>query len=129
MPQVEERTVLPQKFGGGPKGLGDPDDLSLRKVELDVMIPKKMRELAREQKCFKEVEDFTNCCQANNLLMVVKCRKENSELKNCLTKWYNDEGFKEHCKNLYLQERSQYRRTGIPTKTRLGGTTRIPSTM
>lgn len=92
---------------------------------MDVLVAKKMRDIAREEKCFKEVGSFTECCKANNILMVVKCRKENSELKECLTKWYNDEGFKEHCKNLYLEERTAYRRTGIPTKQRLESAKRL----
>lgn len=129
MPQQETqtptKTVLSPKLGGGPHGIGDPDDKSLRKVEVDVLVAKKMRDIAREEKCFKEVGSFTECCKENNILMVVKCRKENSELKECLTKWYNDAGFKEHCKNLYLEERTEYRRTGIPTKQRLESAKRL----
>lgn len=90
---------------------------------MDVLIPKKMRDIARVEKCFKEVEQFTECCKANNLLMVVKCRNQNSALKECLTKWYNDEEFKERCKKLYLEERSNYRSTGIaknPRQNRIG---------
>jgi len=116
---MSENTVLPRKLGGGPHGLGDPNDRSLRRVEMDVMIPKKMRDIARAEKCFKEVEEFTECCKDHNILMVVKCRPENSKLKECLTRWYNDEEFKDFCKNEYLDERSEYRRTGIPLKKRL----------
>ena len=65
------------------------------------MIPKKMRDKARDEKCVKEVEEFTECCKNSNILMVVKCRDQNKNLKACLTKWYNDEGFKEICKNEY----------------------------
>lgn len=93
------------------------------------MIPKKMRDIARTEKCFEEVADFTECCKNNNILMVVKCRQENSKLKECLTKWYTDETFKEHCKNLYLEERTQFRSTGIPLKKRLEQNTRVGSNM
>ncbi|XP_066253147.1 COX assembly mitochondrial protein homolog [Euwallacea similis] len=130
MPERENRSVLSPKLGGGPHGIGDPNDKSLRKVEMDVLIPKKMRDLARDEKCVQEVKDFTECCRNSNILMVVKCRKENTKLKDCLTKWYNHEPFKEQCKNLYLEERSEYRRTGIPTKDRLNsGTKRTGSNM
>ncbi|KAF7273281.1 COX assembly mitochondrial protein homolog isoform X2 [Rhynchophorus ferrugineus] len=111
MSENTKSTVLSSKLGGGPHGVGDPNDKSLRRVELD------------------EVADFTQCCKNNNLLMVVKCRAENSKLKDCLTKWYNDEAFKEHCKNLYLEERTQFRSTGIPLKKRLEQNTRIGSNM
>lgn len=132
MSEKSTASVLSPKLGGGPHGIGDPDDKSLRKVEVDVMVAKKIRDIARAEKCVQEVEAFTECCKANNLLMVIKCRQENSRLKECLTKWYNDEGFKEYCKNLYIEERSEYRRTGIPTKQRLqqeSKSTRVGSNM
>jgi len=123
------RTVLSPKLGGGPHGIGDPNDTSLRKVEKDVLIPMKMRDLARDEKCSIEVKAFTECCQASSVLMVFNCRAQNSKLKECLTKWYNDEEFREHCKKLYLDERSEYRRTGIPTSQRVKGSTRVGSNM
>lgn len=95
---------------------GDPDDVSLRKVETEVMIPKKMREIAKAEKCTDEVDKFSKCCKDNGFLMVAWCRNENSALKSCLTKWYQDESFKQRCTKIYLQERSEYRRTGIPLK-------------
>jgi COX assembly protein 1 len=35
---------------------GDPEDRSLRNVEADVLIPKKMRDKARGEKCTEEVK-------------------------------------------------------------------------
>ncbi|XP_015599334.1 COX assembly mitochondrial protein homolog [Cephus cinctus] len=110
--------VLSPKFGGGPHGIGDPNDKFLRKVEMEVLIPKKMRDRAREEKCVEEVKNFTECCKESSVFMVFKCRKENTALKGCLERWYTDENFKEECKEQYLQERSEYRRTGIPQKKR-----------
>lgn len=89
------------------------------------MIPKKMRDKAKEEKCVEEVKNFTECCRNHSVLMVVKCRKENTALKNCLTKWYEDEDFRSLCKKEYLEERSQFRKTGI----RLKDTQRYPSNM
>uniref|UniRef100_A0A1B0G9B8 COX assembly mitochondrial protein n=1 Tax=Glossina morsitans morsitans TaxID=37546 RepID=A0A1B0G9B8_GLOMM len=102
-----------------PHGKGDPEDLSLRKVEMEVMIPKVMRDRAKEFHCNKEVKAFESCCKENGISMVITCRKENSALKDCLTSWYQNENFKEECKQIYLQERSEYRRTGIPKKHRV----------
>lgn len=101
----ESFAVLPQKFGGGPHGLGiyssvlknsglssillfsgEPDDRTLRKVEREVLIPKIMREKAKVEKCFDEVHAFESCCKDYSLLMVVTCRKQNDVLKNCLAK-------------------------------------------
>lgn len=110
--------MSPQNNSTGPHGLGDPDDLSLRKVEMEVMIPKKMREVTRVEKCFKEVKEFSECGKNAGLLIVINCRQENTKLKECLTKWYQNDEFKERCKQEYLKERSEYRRTGITTKER-----------
>lgn len=95
---------------------GDPNNKSLRRVEIEVLIPKILRDRARTEKCIPQVDDFEKCCKASGLSMVVKCRKENAELKNCLTKWYQDEKFKAECTQIYLDQRSEYRRTGINAK-------------
>ncbi|XP_032315293.1 COX assembly mitochondrial protein homolog isoform X2 [Camelus dromedarius] len=96
----------------------DPAEQHLRHVEKDVLIPKIMREKARER-CSEQVQDFTKCCKDSGVLMVVKCQKENSALKECLTAYYNDPVFYEECKMEYLKEREEFRRTGIPSKRRL----------
>lgn len=85
-----------------------------------------MRDKARGEKCIKEVDAFNKCCIDKGLLMVIKCREENSALKECLTKWYNDEVFKQACTEEYLEERTEYRRTGIGKKQREA---RLPNTV
>lgn len=62
---------------------------------------------------------FEACCKDSGLLMVVKCRKENNILFDCLDKWFKDEKFNKQCAEEYLRERSEYRRTGIPLKDRI----------
>lgn len=100
-------------------------DTFLRHVEKDVLIPKIMREKSKVL-CSEQVEAFTKCCQASSLLMVVKCRAENAALKECLTKHYQDPAFFEECKQEYLEERAEFRRTGIPKKNR---SQRLPTSM
>jgi COX assembly mitochondrial protein 1 len=95
---------------------GDPDDRRLRKVEIEIMIPKKMRERARKEKCAPEEKEFSDCCLKAGLAMVVKCRSENTRMKACLERWYKDEEFKKQCTEEYLQERAEYRRTGLSQK-------------
>lgn len=101
---------------GGPHDLGDPDDQRIRNVEREVLIPMKMREKAKAEKCFDLVSSFQDCCSQNSLLMVVYCRKENTAMKDCMQKWYTNEEFRKECEEEYLRERSEYRRTGIKTK-------------
>lgn len=103
---------------GGPHNLGDPDDRTLRKVELEVMIPKILRERTKTLKCPPEVKEFESCCKERGLMMWWYCRKENDALRKCQLKWYSDEEFKNECKEIYLKERSEYRRTGITKKQR-----------
>ncbi|XP_065354085.1 COX assembly mitochondrial protein homolog [Cloeon dipterum] len=104
--------------GKGPHGLGDPEDKSLRKVEEQVLIPKIMRERAKVEKCTDEVKAFNDCCSQSSLAMVFSCRKENSALKSCLERWYKDETFKTECTNKFLDDRSEFRRTGLERKYR-----------
>lgn len=78
-----------------------------------------MRDRAKELYCTNEVKAFESCCKDQGILMVATCREQTSALRKCLTIWYNKEEFKEECKQIYLQERSEYRRTGIPKKHRV----------
>lgn len=100
---------------------GDPDDKSLRNVEKEVLIPKMMRELAKVEKCQAEVNEFKDCCKDSGIWMVLNCRNQNTTMQDCLTKWYRDEGFIKECTELYLAERTEYRRTGISKKQREAG--------
>lgn len=103
---------------GGPHGLGDPNDRRLRKVEREVLVPKIMRERAKTEKCIPEVQGFETCCKDAGLLMSMRCQKQNEALKACSLRWYQDEQFKSECTEMYLAERSEYRRTGLPKKFR-----------
>lgn len=94
-------------------------------MEREVLIPKKMRERAKAEKCLEEVTAFGDCCLQSRFLMVVKCRKENSIMKTCLQRWYEDEQFRKECENEYLQERSEYRRTGVKKSNRNSETPKI----
>lgn len=77
-----------------------------------------MRERARKEKCTEVVADFEKCCKASGLSMVYKCRAENTALKECLTKWYQDEDYVQECTEIYLNERADFRRTGKSKKQR-----------
>lgn len=92
---------------------GDPNDNTLRKVESEILIPKIMRDRAKSEKCIPEVGEFEKCCKDSGLKMVYSCRPQNDGLKACLTEWYKNEEFKAECRDIYLKQRSEYRRTGI----------------
>lgn len=106
-------SVLPDRLSGGPHGLGDPNDRRLRRVEKEILVPQKMRDKARAEKCADLVEIFGECSKREGLMMPFKCRRENDALKACLKKWYEDPGFQHLCREEYLQERSHFRETGV----------------
>ncbi|XP_077430940.1 COX assembly mitochondrial protein homolog [Vanacampus margaritifer] len=93
------------------------EEVKLRHVEKDVLIPQKMREKAKER-CADRVEAFTQCCKDSGFFMVFKCQEVNTALKDCLTKHYMDPDFYEMCKQEYIHEKLEFQRTGIPTKNR-----------
>lgn len=95
---------------------GDPDDKTLRTNEIKVLIPQIVRERARKEKCTAEVAEFEKCCKATGLMMAFKCRPQTAILKECMGRWYYDDAFFEECKQVYLDQRSEYRRTGISKK-------------
>ncbi|XP_075868572.1 COX assembly mitochondrial protein homolog [Nelusetta ayraudi] len=94
-----------------------PEEMHLRHVEVDVLIPKLMREKAKER-CVEKVEAFNSCCKESGFFMVLKCREQNAALKECLTVHYRDPVFFEQCKQEYIKEKLEFERTGIPTKNR-----------
>ncbi|XP_050389882.1 COX assembly mitochondrial protein homolog [Patella vulgata] len=112
------RSVLPPQLSGGPHGLGDPDDKSLRKVEETIMIPAKMKEKAKKEKCQEEIIAFGKCSKEQGFMMPFKCRGQAKILEKCLTAWYENEEFQKQCKEEYLEERTFYRATGIKKKLR-----------
>ncbi|XP_028836552.1 COX assembly mitochondrial protein homolog [Denticeps clupeoides] len=102
-----------------------PGEPQLRHVETDVLIPKMMREKAKER-CAEKVLAFNHCCKETGFLMVFKCREENSALKECLTRHYKDPAFFEECKQDYIKEKLEYQTTGIPAKKR---SQKLPTSM
>ncbi|KAF7997242.1 hypothetical protein HCN44_005519 [Aphidius gifuensis] len=109
-------SVLPQNIGGGPHGLGDPEDQTLRKLERDVLIPKKIRERTSREKCVEQAKAFSECGKAAGFLVVHKCKLENKALWDCAAYWWKDKEFVDECTKEYLAERSEYRRTGVGVK-------------
>lgn len=75
-----------------------------------------MRERARRVKCIPEVHEFEKCAKESGLLLPFLCRQPTDKMKECLAHWFLDDGFKNECTQMYLEERSEYRRTGISKK-------------
>lgn len=85
-------------------------------MEKEILIPKIMRDRAKEIKCIEEVKEFETCCKANGVAMVFNCRMQNDVLKTCLARWYTNDHFVKECTEIYLNQRSEYRTTGLTKK-------------
>lgn len=48
--------------------------------------------------------------------MPFKCREENNKMQECLKYWFRNKEFRDLCTEEYLNDRSEFRRTGIPPK-------------
>ena len=90
----------------------------LRKVEKEVLVPKVMRRIAQTDLCFDEMKTFNTCCEKEKLMMAFRCKPENKAMQNCLIGWFQNEDFRQKCTEIYLEERSEYRRTGLSQKVR-----------
>lgn len=95
---------------------GDPDDKRLRTSEIKVLIPQLIRKRTREVKCIPEVVEFEKCCKETGVLSPFKCRPQTNKLKECMAFWYYNKEFVKECTQIYLNERSEFRRTGITKK-------------
>ncbi|XP_017490860.1 PREDICTED: COX assembly mitochondrial protein homolog, partial [Rhagoletis zephyria] len=104
---------LSPKMTSGPAGLGDPDDRTLRKVETEVLVPKLVRERAKKLKCADLKQDFDQCCLDHAMMMVVNCRDQNRRYQECMASWFHNKDFVAECTEIYLQQRAEFRRTGV----------------
>merc|ERR1712055_804722 len=114
--EADEKTVLPSHLSGGPHGLGDPADRTLRVVEKNVLIPKHVREVARSKQCGVLAKEMADCARESGVLLAFSCRSERDNLYKCMEQYYNDPEFVAQMTEEYLQERSEYRRTGMGAK-------------
>jgi len=110
--------VLPNHMGGGPHGLGDPDDRTLRKVESDVLIPKQMKKEAH-MICSDYVKAFSECGKKEGYWSVINCRKEVNEMNKCVGDEFSKPELRRRCTEAYLERRSEFRRTGLTMKEKM----------
>lgn len=110
--------VLPHGMTGGPHGLGDPNDKTLRIVEREQIIPKRMRKLVKEL-CADKEKEFYECCKRNQWTFWRYCKKERKEAADCEISYFQDPEFVQKCTEDYIVDRSEYRRTGLSHKKRV----------
>jgi COX assembly protein 1 len=77
-----------------------------------------MRDRARKEKCIPEAAEFQNCCKDAGIMMTFRCKEQTKGLFKCLEEWYQNEAFRKECTELYLQDRTEFRKTGVKQKMR-----------
>uniref|UniRef100_A0A0N5APJ0 Transposase n=1 Tax=Syphacia muris TaxID=451379 RepID=A0A0N5APJ0_9BILA len=100
------KSVLSDKYSNGPHGLGDPEDNSLRRVEVDTLIAEMMNDQIENVECRKPLQGEVLFVSYNlfiNTLSLVRV---------------HDIQFREAITEKYLKLRSEYRRTGKTEKER-----------
>lgn len=103
----------------GPHGVGDPDDMTLRKMEKNLLIPQIRRKIVNKEKCPKEIEEYQDCvCKTDLIFAAFRCKDLKLKMANCLEFWNEDEDLYRRAKNVYLEERREYRKTGITKETK-----------
>jgi len=112
-----EKTVLHHSMGGGPQGLGDPEDRHLRKIEKQVLVPQRVRAEAKVI-CKELMVEFEKCGKEKGLMMWYHCRPQANIMHACQDKVFHDTAVIEQCTTEYLDDRSYYRLTGIGVKKR-----------
>ena len=71
---------------------------ALNKKGTDARKEQLLREINNEralQLCRPKVKAFADCAKANNLFVVVACRKQNKAMNDCLRQYTNDEAFEQ----------------------------------
>ncbi|KRY13882.1 COX assembly mitochondrial -like protein [Trichinella patagoniensis] len=90
----------------------DPNDLTLRHVERDTVIPKRVQERVKKEKCKEFYDSLSKCFSQNGFTRIWRCYDERDQLNECLLTWYYNPEFIQECTQQYLNDRSEYRRTG-----------------
>ncbi|KRX16340.1 COX assembly mitochondrial -like protein [Trichinella nelsoni] len=90
----------------------DPNDLTLRHVERDTVIPKRVQERVKKEKCKEFYDSLSKCFSQNGFTRIWRCYDERDKLNECLLTWYYNPEFVQECTQQYLNDRSEYRRTG-----------------
>eukprot|EP00041_Stephanoeca_diplocostata_P014504 m.266378 g.266378 ORF g.266378 m.266378 type:complete len:189 (-) comp19720_c1_seq16:4088-4654(-) len=83
-------------------------DDDLRKVEVDVLIPKMMKQSAMKA-CSDVVQEFTECCRGRTVSILFHCRDVNNRMDACLRANMTDADFLRE-KTAYLQKRDEFNR-------------------
>lgn len=116
---------------------GDPEDRTLRKSEKNLLIPQIRRKIVREEYCPNEIKSdiiilknfaqildscsqllffiaYEECVIQTGLLRApLGCKELKIKMAHCLEFWNENDDVQRRAREEYLQERSEFRRTGV----------------
>ena len=99
-------------------------DPSLRRVEKDVVIPKMMKKLAKQEECVSEIEHFNQCCKKykpktlDSFLTFRRCKEESQVMMECLNNKFVDFDYYLKCKKIYMKDKKLFVLTKVGKKER-----------
>eukprot|EP00048_Salpingoeca_helianthica_P023218 m.23064 g.23064 ORF g.23064 m.23064 type:complete len:104 (+) comp8417_c0_seq2:1252-1563(+) len=79
------------------------DGVPFRKVEHDVIVPKMVKQAAREA-CKDMIAEFEDCCRGRFLSLVVMCRAQNNAMQECFKQHSTDKDF-EVQKKIFIEKK------------------------
>ena len=87
-----------QKAKADGRGTRMKNPFILNKKGTDARREQLLRDINNERAlelCRPKLKAFADCAKANNLFVVVACRKQNKEMNDCLSEYTNDEAFEQ----------------------------------
>ncbi|KAH7720706.1 Protein F01F1.2 [Aphelenchoides avenae] len=107
------KTMLPEQAASGPKGLGDPEDKTLRKMEADTLIPKMMNHEVEDKLCREQFMALADCLlREGQPYGLWRCRKPRDVYNDCKVAMFADPAFRQRKTEEYLAKRTKSRETG-----------------
>ncbi|CAI5445913.1 unnamed protein product [Caenorhabditis angaria] len=114
-----KKNIMPHYSAGGPHGLGDPDDRTLRKIEADVIIPNRMNAHIEKNACNESYLGLITCFRKDGAVSGLNTCKPALEIFNrCKYERFHDPEFRAKITDDYIRERSEARRTGMTSQQR-----------
>uniref|UniRef100_A0AC35FHY8 COX assembly mitochondrial protein n=1 Tax=Panagrolaimus sp. PS1159 TaxID=55785 RepID=A0AC35FHY8_9BILA len=114
-----KKSMLSGHFIGGPHGIGDPEDRTLRKIEADVVIPNRMNTKIEKELCHDLFMGLVNCMRhEGGAYGLYKCTEERDVFNACKKEKFLDPKFRQECTEEYIHDRAEARRTGLTPKER-----------
>uniref|UniRef100_A0A7E4UQE7 COX assembly mitochondrial protein n=1 Tax=Panagrellus redivivus TaxID=6233 RepID=A0A7E4UQE7_PANRE len=113
------KSLLSHHFTGGPHGIGDPEDRTLRRIEADVVIPNLMNKRIENEDCRDLYLGLVKCMrEEGGAKGLYACTAVRDIFNVCKQEKFVDPKYRQEVTESYLNDRAEARRTGLTPKER-----------